>query len=130
MTEKQMMERIKQLEQENERLKTVKPVQNIKSSMVNQAELSFIIPYYSEFDNGWRRSSVGEDFIYLRKLAMTVVNKVNNNNFVEQKVRDLSPEDLKLVVNCADELVKIVAKYKKKYLESIGREDIIKAFNM
>ena len=46
MTEKQMMERIKQLEQENERLKTVKPVQNIKSSMVNQAELSFIIPYY------------------------------------------------------------------------------------
>lgn len=130
MTKEEMMERIKQLEQENERLKNGRLVPNIKGSMKNQAELSFINPYYSTID-GWRRSSIDSEYTHLRKLAMSVVNKIgSDNSFIEQKVRDLSTEDFLLAVDCADEIVKIVAKYKKLYLKSIGREDIIKAFNM
>ena len=67
----------------------------------------------------------------MRNLVKSVVDQVNEKNvFTSQQIKDLSPEDFLIVVNCADELAKVLAKYKKQYLESIGREDIVKAFNM
>ena len=39
-------------------------------------------------------------------------------------------DDFDLVVNCADEIAKIVAKYKKQYLESVVRIDIVEAYGM
>lgn len=130
MTKEEMLERIKQLEQENMKLKNEKLVKNIVGSMTNQAELNFIYPFYSTIGTeGWRRSTVGS-FNHLRDLAMSTVDKVNNNTFEKQKVKDLSRDDLLLAVECADEIALVVAKYKKKYLQSIGREDIIEAFNM
>lgn len=102
----------------------------IIGSMKNQAELDFIYPNRSYITNEWQRSTVG-DFTSLRKLAMSVVDKVDGrDNFKTQKVKDLSDEDLLLATQCADEIAKVVAKYKKQYLESIGRKDIIEAFKM
>lgn len=131
MTKEEMLERIKQLEEENIKLKNGKLVANIIGSMSNQKELDFIFPYYSTFKNeGWRRSTVGH-FLHLRKLAMSVVDKVDEDNrFTEQKVKDLSRDDLLMAVQCADEIALVVTKYKKQYLKSIGREDIVEAFNM
>ncbi len=131
MSEKEMMERIKQLEQENMRLKNGKIVANIIGSMNNQAELDFIYPHFSTYKGGeWTRSTVG-NFVNLRKLAMSVIDKVDEkNNFTEQKVKELSKEDLILAVDCADEIAKVVAKYKKQYLERNGRKDIVEAYGM
>lgn len=131
MSEKEMMERIKQLEQENMKLKNGKIVANIIGSMSNQAELDFIYPHYSTYKGGeWTRSTVG-NFVNLRKLAMSAVDKVDEkNNFTEQKVRELSKEDLILAVDCADEIAKVVAKYKKQYLERNGRKDIVEVYGM
>lgn len=131
MTEQQMMERIKELEEENKKLKSTRVAPNIKGAMRNQKELDFVYPYYSEHDSKWRRSTVETGFTNLRKLALNSVNQVGSNNkFVEQKVKNLSAEDFLIAVQCADELVEVVAKYKKLYLQSVGREDIIKAFDM
>lgn len=131
MTKEEMEKRIEELELKNERLKNGRVVPNIKGSMKNQAELAFSFPYYREYFNKWGLSSTATDFTRLRKLAMSTVNKVGRDNkFTEQKVKDLSTEDFLIAVECADEIVKVIAKYKKQYLESVGREDIIKAFNM
>lgn len=131
MTEEEMLKRIKELEIENEKLKNRRIDSNsIKISIKNQDALAFIIPTYS-IDKKWKMSTAYPDFTHLRKLAMSTVNKVDDDNkFKEQKVKELSDEDFMLVVNCADELVQVIAKYKKQYLQSVGREDIIEAFNM
>lgn len=146
MTEEEMIARIEELEKENELLRTGKLeklkngrlVINIKSNISNQKELAFIYPHYSLYDKRWEMSSV-TNFNILRSLAMSTVDKVclvrngykaQTEGFQTQKVRDLSDADLALVVSCAEEIVHIVAKYKKKYLLSVGREDIIKAFDM
>ena len=128
---KELKDEIMRLKQEIVSLNTGKHNLSILGTMKNQAELDFIFPYYSTYRNGhWKRSSVA-DVVHLRKLAMSTVNKVDEDNvFKELKVKELSREDILFVAECADELVKVVAKYKKQYLESIGRHDIVEAFHM
>lgn len=128
MTKKDMLEYIQQLEEENTRLKNKKHT-TLTESMTAQKELDFIFPSYH---HQWGRSSVyNSEFLHIRKLAMSTVSEVNDKNvFTTQKVTELSEDDYNLVVNCADELTRIVAKYKKQYLKSVGREDIAEAFEI
>lgn len=133
MSEQEMLNRIKELEEENAKLKSKKVPKNIIGAMDSQKELDFIYPHYDKIGNyRWKRSSIAStDFSHLRKIAMNVVDTVDTDNcFKSQKVAELSSEDFELVVNCADEIAKIVAKYKKQYLESVGRIDIVKAYGM
>lgn len=134
MSEQEMLERIKELEEENTKLRGRKKANNLPNNMSAQAELDFIFPYYYSRGSGrWIRSTcyATSNFVHLRNLARSVVDQVNEENvFTSQQIKDLSPEDFLIVVNCADELAKVLAKYKKQYLESVGREDIVKAFNM
>lgn len=129
MTEEEMLKRIEELEQENLKLKGAKHAPNILGSMQNQKELNFVYPYYSVLSHEWRRSTTSE-FHHLRKVALSTVDSLIDNVFHSRKVRDLSTEDHALVVKCADELIEVVAKYKKQYLESIDRKDVIDAFGM
>lgn len=130
MTEQEMMARIEELEQENAKLKGHKTVFSIVGSIKNQAEMDFVYPYYDMKDNKWRRNK-NDTFLNLRKVAMSTVNTVNQlNRFKEQKVKELSDKDKEIVVNCADELIAVAAKYKKQYLQSVGRDDIVEAFKM
>lgn len=134
MSEQEMMERIKELEKENAKLRGRKKVNILPNAMSAQAELDFLFPYYHPHNGGrWMRSSSYStaEFAHMRNLVKSVVDQVNEKNiFTSQQIKDLSPEDFLIVVNCADELAKVLAKYKKRYLESVGREDIVKAFNM
>ena len=103
---------------------------SIIGSMSNQSELDFIYPHYSLFNGEWEPSTC-KDFASLRKLAMSVVDKIDGDDkFIRQKVNELNKEDSLLVIQCADEIAKVVANYKKQYLESIGRKDIVEAFKM
>lgn len=116
-----------------QKVKNEKVVSNIKGSMSNQKELAFIYPYYSIYskDSPCWKMNTNPDFVHLRKLAMSVVNKVDSNNkFMEQKVGALTKEDLLLAVQCADEIALVVAKYKKQFLLKEGRDDIVEAFGM
>lgn len=131
MTEEEMIARIKELEDENNRLKKVKIGSNVASLMKNKTEVDFLAPYYDERNGLWRASTVKDNFTYLRQLAVSVVDAVGKNNkFTKQRIPDMKQEDLLLVVECADELALVAAKYKKRYLESLGRTDIVKAFDM
>ena len=134
MSEQEMLNRIKELEEENAKLKSKKVPKNIIGSMNAQKELDFIYPRYDRMGGShtWKRSSIAStDFSHLRKIAMNVVYTVDTDNcFKSQKVAELSREDFELVVNCADEIAKIIAKYKKQYLESVVRIDIVEAYGM
>lgn len=98
-----------------------------------EKELAFIYPTYHWYpEPEWKKTStISSEFLHLRKVAMSTVNKVDDNNkFAEQKVKNLSTADANIVIACAEELTQVVAKYKKKYLESVGRNDIVEAFGM
>ena len=127
MSKEEMLEYIRQLEEENARLKCRKHT-TLTDGMTAQKELDFIFPSFQS--RHWRRSSVyNSDFLHIRKLAMSTVNRVDDNNvFSEQKINELTEKEYWLVISCADEITRTVAKYKRQYLESVGREDIVKAF--
>lgn len=98
-----------------------------------EKELAFIYPIYNWYpEPAWKKTSIiSSEFLHLRKLAMSAVNKVDDNNrFEEQKVKKLNAADAAIAIACAEELVQVVAKYKQKYLESVGRNDIVEAFGM
>lgn len=60
----------------------------------------------------------------------TVQKPDENQEFLVRKIKELNEEEFQLALDCADELILVAAKYKKKYLESIGRMDIIEVFGM
>ena len=126
---------IEKLNKEKKELKCDK--RSIASYIKSQKELSFIYPHISMLDGSCSRSAAySGDFTNLRNCAISTVDEPTKNkyyksiDFKRKKVLDLSPEEHVIVTQCADEIVNVIAKYKKQYLKSIGREDIIKAFNM
>lgn len=132
-TYEELKEKVIALEKENALLKSKekKQTKGISAYIRNQKELDFVCPYFREIKNeGWVRASTYEmDFRHIRKAALTAVKKVDANNvFSEQKIKEMSDKDFKLAINCAEELISVISKYKKLYLESVGRDDIIKAF--
>jgi len=130
--EKELMEEIERLKKENEELRSARsPITNIMQNVSNQAELSFLSAYYETYRNAnkWRRGTTTLHS-HIRNLAMSAVEEVRNNSFYPRKVKELSDEDGRLVVKCAEEIISIVAKYKKEYLERNGRKDIAEAFGI
>lgn len=132
MTHEERTQRIKELETEIKMLKkeNAKAASTtIQHAVSNQDELSFIFPYFHE-ERGWERSTA-ENFLYLRGLTLAAVRQVTpDNELITQKAKELTEEDFDIVVACAEELVSVVAKYRKKYLMSVGREDVIEAFGL
>lgn len=133
MTREQMQEKIVALEKEIAMLKGEKPkdMRSIAGAITNQKELDFIFPYFRK--PNWERMTTytSNGFVHIRKMAMSAAMPVNDKNkFTEVKVKEMSEDEFDIAVACADELVSVIAKYKKQYLEKIGRHDIIDAFNM
>lgn len=142
MTAEERQNRINEIESLMEELNKEKKAlkcnkRDIASFINNQNELSFIYPHMSMLNGDWSRSATyGGEFANVRNCALNTVDEPVTNkyyksiDFKRKKVLDLLPEEHEIVVQCADEIIKVIAKYKKQYLESIGREDIVKAFNM
>ena len=129
MTHEERTQRIKELEAEIKMLKKENASTTIQHAVSNQDELSFIFPYFHE-ERGWERST-SETFLHLRGLTLAAVRQVTpDNELITQKAKELTKEDFNIVVACAEELVSVVAKYRKKYLMSVGREDVIEAFGL
>ena len=132
MTHEERTQRIKELEAEIKMLKkenTKAASTAIQHAVSNQDELSFIFPNFHE-ERGWERSAA-ENFLHLRGLTLAAVRQVTpENELVTQKAKELTEEDFNIVLACAEELVSVVAKYRKKYLMSVGREDVIEAFGL
>lgn len=122
---------IKELTEENERLRAKRTNRNIVTKMQAQSELNLIDPYYRTLGiNKWTRCSAIRYFTQLRSLATSVVNPVyGNNTFKEVKLKDLSEHDLEFVAQCADDLARVAAYYKAEFLRSKNRDDIVRAFN-
>lgn len=131
MSQEEMINRIKELEKENQLLRGIKPPTTMSRAIHNQKELDFIFPSYGGLRNSnWHRSSIA-DLSSIRKMALSTVYPVNEDNvFKELKMKELPEEDFDKAVACADELIQVIAKYKKQYLLEKGREDIVKAFDM
>lgn len=134
--EKLLQEKIKRLEKENLELQkklkknNSKPHTTLIGEIRNEKEYDFLYPYFSKRDNGWIRSSTATG-LEIRNLAMSTVQKPDENQeFQVRKIKELNEEEFQLALDCADELILVAAKYKKKYLESIGRMDIIEIFGM
>jgi hypothetical protein len=128
MSEQEMLNRIIELEEENTKLKNGHFVANVSGNILNQRELDFIYP--RKYGDKWERCSVN-DFNKLRDTCMSVVDDVNNNDeFIKQKVKTLDKSKLVLVCDCCDEVITVLSKYKKKYLESVGRNDIPVAYGI
>lgn len=122
---------IQQLKQEQKR----KRKGYIATNISNQDELSFLYPV--KRGNKWERSTIyADEFSSIRNAALNSVSKPSSvypdykDKFKKRKINDLSEFEHEIVIECAEELVSVVAKYKKKYLESIGRTDIVNAFGI
>ena len=130
--EKELLQEIEKLRKENEELKNARfPITNIMNNVSNQQELSFLSPYYETYLNAnkWRRGTTSL-YNHIRNLAMSTADRIDGNRFYPQKVKDLSDDDARMVVKCAEETISVVAKYKKQYLIKYGRKDIIEAFEL
>lgn len=102
------------------------------NNVSNQQELSFLSPYYETYRNAnkWRRGTTSSLYNHIRNLAMSTADRIDGNGFYPQKVKDLPDDDARMVVKCAEEIISVVAKYKKQYLIKCGRKDIIEAFEL
>ena len=129
---------------------------HIATSVKHKKELDFLYPLYNcDMHNNrvvreeWRRSNgYSDDFAPIREAALIATYlppvcefsgrtkfSIGNKNgywtwYAPRKFQELSREERIMVVECADEIIKIVAKYRKDFLLSIGREDVIQAFGM
>ena len=129
-TKEEMIAYIVELEKENQLLKGAKPNVSFTDLLQNRNDICFLSPYYYEHEGGWKLSPAQYNLNYLRSLAVCAVDIVSEEQVVRQKIANMKAQDLLLVAECADELAQVMTKYKKKYLLSIEREDIIKAFNV
>lgn len=132
MTMEEMQHRIQELEAENYRLlqQFKKQPRTLMNFLENQSELAFVFPHYDSRNSIWRKSAA-ENFAHLRGLSLKVIEEITEQNeTVPRKIANLPPQDYIIVKECAEEIVSVMAKYKKRYLCSIGQEDIIEAFGL
>lgn len=128
--QEELRHQIKEIEQA-ERLKSKKKC-DIASKLKNASMLDYIFPYY---DNvcGEDRKPIGKvhlrrnrylsnNFTTIRSLAKCVADCVafskRSDGWVEQSkvkkpLKELNDEELRLVAECADEIIEVMYKYKK-----------------
>ena len=139
MTYEERQRRIEELNTEITKLKKeqkdlVNTKRDVAKAIKNQRELSFLYPRCDREGNWSRSTAYGQDFSHIRYAAISSVDepvsKGGNLVLQRKKVANLSPEEHELVCKCVDDIIEVVAKYKKQYLISIGREDIVDAFGL
>lgn len=127
----ELRHKIKEIEQA-ERLKLNKKC-DIASRLKNASMLDYIFPYYDNvYDE--KRKNIGKvhlrhnryssnNFTKIRDLAKSITNCVSfskrSDGWVEQStvkknLKELDDEELRLVVECADEIIAVLYKYKKQ----------------
>lgn len=97
--------------------------------MTTQSELDFIFWHKSIY--GWSRAAnCSTDYTPIRKAALLCLlnSEDERSKYDLRKLVDLNDQQFQFVIDCADEITKIIARKKKEYLESIGRIDLIEAF--
>lgn len=131
----EMRDRIKEIER-LDRLKE-KERCDIVSKLKNKDLLDYVFPYYDQVCKDYRKMTgtvclrhwkqMPYDFTAIRNLAKTITNytifSLRKDHYVEQSVQrrnlnQLDDAELKLVVDCADEIIEVLYKYKmlcKKY---------------
>lgn len=126
----ELRHQIKEIEQA-ERLKAKKKC-DIASKLKNASMLDYIFPYYDNvYDE--KRKNIGKvhlrhnrylsnHFTEIRALAKSITHCVSfskrSDGWVEQStvkknLKELDDEELRLVVECADEIIAVLYKYKK-----------------
>lgn len=125
----EMRERIKEIEL-LDRLKE-KERCDIVSKLKNKELLNYVFPYYDQVCRDYRTMTgkvclrrwkqMPHDFTAIRNLAKTITNYTifsrRKDNFVEQSIQrrnlnQLDDTELQLVVDCTDEIIAVLCKYK------------------
>ena len=132
-----MLKKIEELEKQikdmREELNTSKSVSNafrrriLLDCMTAQSELDFI--FWSYYGYG-RSSGCSSDYAPIRKAAMLCLlnSEDEHSRYDLRKLIDLNDHQFQCVIDCADEITKVIAEKKREYLKSINRTDLIEAF--
>lgn len=134
LTIKEIHERMDELSREMTDLKHQlyrKRSRYIATAVNNQDKLAFLYPYKRGKEWG-RSTNYATEFTDIRNAALSAVAIPigSDDKFKKRKVTELFESEKDIAISCAEEIIEVVAKYKKQFLETIGRTDIIKAFNM
>jgi len=103
-------------------------------SMKNQREISFI---HAEKRNGTYKyyECDTSNLSHLRYIAMMCITDIvyredvfcRSRLTIKDKITQTTDDEFRAIVDCADEIVKVVAKHKRNYMEKIGKTEIVDA---
>lgn len=136
MSQEELLIENAKLKREIDQLKNKKlAYKGIAYSIANRNKLNFVYPYVETYKNeGYKyrryKSNTPNDFNKLRDVAASVIDAPDEKgNFIKQNLKNASDIDLQIATNCCDELIEVICRYKKQYLELINRYDILEDFN-